>query len=192
MRLFACRMEDFQLELAPSDDTFSPRTVDGGSPTLFEFVFDLQTGAATQSCVVPLPLGVTGMDFPRAHPALVGRRIRFGYLACFAGLEITGVAKVDLQQRAIVGRIDFPAGASGGESFFVPRHEGAPASAEAEDDGWLLTYVSTPQATALWVMDAKTMGPTPLAIIDLPTRAPWGFHSTFVSNRQLATQPAAA
>jgi 9-cis-epoxycarotenoid dioxygenase len=117
------------------------------------------------------------MDFPTGHPALVGRPQRFGFFALFAGLLITGVVKVDLKERAIVGRIDFPAGTSGGESLFVPRKPGAP-SAECEDDGFLLTYVSTAESSQLWVMDAKTMSKQ--AILDLPSRIPWGFHSTFV------------
>jgi len=189
VRLFACRLEDFSLDLAPASGSQAPRTVDAGSPTLFEFVFNLQTGEATQSCVVPLPLGCTGMDFPRAHPALVGRRIRYGWLSLFAGIEITGVAKVDLETRQIVGRINFPPGASGSEILFVPRREGAPAPGK-EDDGFLLTYVSMPAASALWIMDAHTMAVQPLAVVDLPQRVPYGFHATYVTTAQLATQQA--
>jgi carotenoid cleavage dioxygenase-like enzyme len=192
VRLFACRIEDFDLRLPPAGKSHDPRTVDGGSPTLFEFTFDLRTGEATQSCVVPLPAGCTGMDFPRAHPALTGYRCHFGYLSMFEGLLITGVAKVDLHTRAIVGRIDYPAGMCGGEAFFVPRHDGAPPTPADEDDGWLLSYVSTETASTLWVMDAKTMAASPVAVLDLPTRMPWGFHSTFVSQAALASQPPAA
>ena len=214
VRLFACRMEDFSLDLpASSGSAFDPATVDGGSPTLFEFVLDTATGKASQACAVPLPSLCTGMDFPTSHPALVGRSSRWGYLCLFSGLLITGVVKVDLRERAIVGRIDFPAGTSGGECLFVPRQEGKP-SPDCEDDGFLLTYgtPSTAQATQdeqrrsrsllasysrrpsadssiavsdkdcsqLWVMDAKTMRERPLAILDLPSRVPWGFHSTYV------------
>ena len=192
VRLVACRMEHFSLELAPKGKDHAPRTVDGGSPQPYEFVFDLRTGEATQSPVVALPAGCTGMDFPRAHPKLTGQKLRYGYFAMFEGLIITGVAKVDLARREIVGRIDYPADASGGEAVFVPAHEGAPPTPEDEDDGWLFTYVSTTTASALWVMDAKTMSPTPVAVVDLPARMPWGFHSTFVSEAQLASQRDAA
>ena len=128
------------------------------------------------------------MDFPRAHPHLTGSKVRFGYLALFRGLVITGVAKVDLQSRAIVGRIDFPDGACGGEAYFVPAHTGAPPTAADEDDGWLLSYVSTETSTALWVMDAKTMAAKPLAVLNLPVRSPWGFHTKFVPSHLLAEQ----
>ena len=192
VRLFACRIEDFDLSLPPAGKSHDVRTIDGGFPTLYEFVFDMRTGEATQHCVVPLPPGITGMDFPRAHPQLTAARVRFGYLALFQGLVVCGVAKVDLQSRAIVGRIDFPADASGGESFFVPAHDGAPETPEQEDEGWLLTYVSTEKSSALWVMDAKSMAPSPLAVLPLPTHAPWGFHSTWVSQALLAAQHAQA
>ena len=193
MKLFACRMENFSLDLPPADGKeWQPRNVDGGAPTLFEWTLDLETGVATQQCVVPLPAGVTGMDFPTKHPYLTGRPFRFGYLALFAGLEITGVAKVDVLTRQIVGRVDFPEGSSAGECFFVPRHDGPPADGTHEDDGFLLTYVNTVETTACWVLDAKTMAAQPLAVIQLPHRAPWGFHSLFVSKARLATQAAAA
>ena len=152
-------------------------------------MFDLRTGEATQSCVIPLPEGVTGMDFPRAHPHLTGAKVRYGYLALFAGLVITGVAKVDLETRSIVGRIDYPEGLCGGEAYFVPSHEGAPGPGQ-EDDGWLFTYVSSPSASSLWIMDAKTMSAKPTAVLPLPTRVPWGFHSKWVSQTELAAQRA--
>jgi carotenoid cleavage dioxygenase len=191
VRLFACRMDNFSLELPPSDGTqFHPRTVDGGSPTLFEWTLDLGTSTATQQCVVPLPEGCTGMDFPTKHPHLVGQRFTYGYLALFVGLEITGVAKVDVHSKRIVGRVDFPENSSAGECFFVPRVDGPPADAAAEDDGFLLTYVNTKESTACWVLDAKTMDSKPLAVITLPHRAPWGFHSLFVLKARLAAQAA--
>jgi carotenoid cleavage dioxygenase len=72
IRLYACRMAAFSLELpAAGEQAFDPSSVDGGSPTLFEFVLNLATGEATSECVCPLPEGCTGMDFPRIHPALV-------------------------------------------------------------------------------------------------------------------------
>ena len=189
VRLFAARIEDFDLTLPPAGKSHDVRTIDGGFPTLYEFVFDLRTGEATQSCVIPLPEGVTGMDFPRAHPHLTGAKVRYGYLALFAGLLITGVAKVDLETRSIVGRIDYPEGLCGGEAYFVPSHEGAPGPGQ-EDDGWLFTYVSSPSASSLWIMDAKTMSATPTAVLPLPTRVPWGFHSKWVSQTELAVQRA--
>jgi carotenoid cleavage dioxygenase len=191
VRLYACRLEDFCLELPPAGKSHVPRSVDGGSPTLHEFVLDLRSGEATQSCVVPLSAGgatCTGMDFPRAHPRLSGQRVRFGYLCVFEGLIITGVVKVDLMARAVVGRIDFPADASGGECYFVPKVDRVPPTADEEDDGYLLTYVSTEATSQLWVMCAKTMAAQPLAVLELPTRVPWGFHSAWLSSAQLATQ----
>jgi len=186
VRLFACRMPAFSLDLpAASASSFDPRTVDGGSPTLYEWAVDTESGETSESAVVPLPDGCTGMDFPTSHPSLVGLPIRFCYLAMFTGLIVTGCAKVDLQARAIVGRCDFPPAACGGECVFVPRQARpeAPVESSGEDDGFLITIVSTSTASQLFVLDARTM--TTATILDLPTRVPYGFHGTFVSSAKL-------
>ena len=188
VRLFAARMEDFDLSLSPAGAPHDVRTIPT-FPMLHEFIFDLRTGKASQSCVVPLPDGVTGMDFPRAHPALTGMKVRYGYVALFAGWLITGVAKVDLETRSICGRIDYPDGMCGGEPYFVPAQEGVPAPGQ-EDDGWLLTFVSSTTASSLWIMDAKTMATTPNTVLPLPTRVPYGFHGKWVTQEQLAAQRA--
>jgi carotenoid cleavage dioxygenase len=188
VRLFACRMDSFELSL-PSSGA-DPASVNAGSPVLYEFTFDTRTGAAEQRPVVALPEGADGMEFPKAHPALTGKAVRYGYLSLFKGLLITGVIKVDLRKRAIVGRIDYPPGACGGEAFFAPRHAGPPRGAAHEDDGHLLTYVSTATASELWVMDAKSMAARPLAVLPLPARVPYGFHSTWLTEAQLAAQAA--
>ena len=180
VRLFACRMEDFSLDLpsCASPGSFDPRSVDGGSPSLFEFVLDTHSGEATQREVVSLPAGVTGMDFPTAHPQMVGMPLRYGYLAMFSGLLVTGVAKVDIQAGMIAKRLDFPEGTSGGECVFAPRLLAAPSS-ETEDDGFLLTVVSTLSASQVWVIDARVL--TTVAVLNLPSRVPWGFHGTWVN-----------
>jgi len=180
VRLFACRIEDFDLAL-PSSQGSDPAAIDGGSPTLYEFTFDTLTGEATQRCVVPLPPGCSGMDFPTCSPTLRGSKLRYGYLALFCGLLITGCAKVDLLAGAIVARFDYPAGLCGGEALFVPVPGGT-----AEDDGHVLSIASTATASWLYVWDAATL--SLLAVLPLPARVPYGFHSTFVSEAELAAQ----
>lgn len=180
VRLFACRLEDFDLTL-PSAQGSDPAFIDGGSPTLFEFTFDTRSGEATQRCVVPLPTGCSGMDFPTCSPALRGSKLRFGYLALFRGLLITGCAKVDLEAGAIVARFDYPAGLCGGEALFVPTPGGS-----AEDDGHVLSIASTADASWLYVWGAASL--SLLAVLPLPARVPYGFHSTFITEAELAAQ----
>ncbi len=189
VRLFACRMDNFSLSL--DSRVHELGAVDTGSPELYEFTLDVRTGEAEQRLVVPLPDGITGAEFPRAHPALTGRKVRYGYVSLWKGMLIVGLAKVDLQKSAIVGRIDYPAGHCGSEATFVPMRAGVPSEAQ-EDAGWLLSYVSTESSTALWIMDAKAMAPAPLAVLPLPTRAPWGFHGQWLTDAQLAAQQTGA
>eukprot|EP00195_Chlamydomonas_chlamydogama_P005581 CAMPEP_0202896940 /NCGR_PEP_ID=MMETSP1392-20130828/5832_1 /ASSEMBLY_ACC=CAM_ASM_000868 /TAXON_ID=225041 /ORGANISM="Chlamydomonas chlamydogama, Strain SAG 11-48b" /LENGTH=587 /DNA_ID=CAMNT_0049582459 /DNA_START=58 /DNA_END=1821 /DNA_ORIENTATION=- len=88
-----------------------------------------------------------------------------------------------------VSRIQFGPSQYGGEAFFVPR-PGDLAKRNGDDDGWLLVYVfDIPLDTSfLHIYDAKTMSSTPLAKIRLPQRVPYGFHTTFISEQQLAKQ----
>lgn len=125
----------------------------GGASTLYEYTFDLESGATTERVLTPLPAGLTGMDFPRIHPALTGKPIKFCYCATLTGPVTTGVAKVDVASGNIVGRIEFPAGCFGsGDPVFVPAkgaqsswaawQKGAKAVEGAEDEGFLLTFVN--------------------------------------------------
>ncbi|KAJ0094765.1 hypothetical protein Patl1_17197 [Pistacia atlantica] len=38
------------------------------------------------------------------------------------------------------------------------------------------------------VIDAKTMSPDPVAVVELPHRVPYGFHAFFVTEEQLEEQ----
>lgn len=87
------------------------------------------------------------------------------------------------------------------EPSFVPRK-----GAEAEDQGWLLSYVfdesqldeeghPTPHARSeLWVMDAELIGEgrnweaVVVCRIRLPARVPYGLHSTFINADQIQNQ----
>ncbi|GMN53613.1 hypothetical protein TIFTF001_022745 [Ficus carica] len=46
----------------------------------------------------------------------------------------------------------------------------------------------TGRKSAVHVVDAKTMSPDPVAVIDLPSRVPSGFHAFFVTEEQLQEQ----
>ncbi len=73
----------------------------------------------------------------------------------------------------------------GGEAVFVPRPGGT-----AEDDGYLMTYVTNTQtkASELVLYDAATMSPKPVARLRMPHTVPFGFHGGWVSAEQLAAQ----
>ncbi len=121
---------------------------------------------------------------------------------------MTGIAKFDLQapdgQDACVARISYPPGWEGGEATFVPRSRAGAAGQQqgqqqqgqgqqreeqhAEDDGYLLVYVYSPQrdVSYLHVYDAASMSDRPLAAVRMPRRVPHGFHGTWLTQAELA------
>ncbi len=62
--------------------------------------------------------------------------------------------------------------------------------AESEDDGWLLVYVyhEKEEASKLHIYNAHSMSDVPVAVVRLPQRVPYGFHSTWVTEQQVAAQ----
>lgn len=86
---------------------------------------------------------------------------------------------------AVAGHLLHGGARLGGEAVFVRRPGGV-----AEDDGFLLTYVTDTQTrqSDLVVYDAATMSPQPVARLRMPHTVPFGFHGGWVSADQLAEQ----
>jgi carotenoid cleavage dioxygenase len=63
------------------------------------------------------------------------------------------------------------------EAFFV-----ASPGSDAEDAGWLMTYVYDRRSdrTSLYVIDASDLTAPPVAKVKLPFRVPFGFHGVWV------------
>uniref|UniRef100_A0A7S0WUG4 carotenoid 9,10-dioxygenase n=1 Tax=Chlamydomonas leiostraca TaxID=1034604 RepID=A0A7S0WUG4_9CHLO len=203
VHVFACTFPEFSFNFdavdVKSGGAQQPRAPPPESERqrLTEYVLDPATGKATST-----QLSATYADFPVMHPGLVGYRSRWAWGATFDYKAITveaqGIAKYDLlghaegsgegAKDACVGHIRFPEGCYGGEAYYVPRH--ADPTQGAEDDGWLLVYVydSRTDSSTLNVYDAATMAQQPLARVRLPRRVPYGFHSLWVREEQLAQQ----
>eukprot|EP00928_Gymnodinium_smaydae_P007441 TRINITY_DN12670_c0_g2_i4.p2 TRINITY_DN12670_c0_g2~~TRINITY_DN12670_c0_g2_i4.p2 ORF type:complete len:117 (-),score=14.82 TRINITY_DN12670_c0_g2_i4:128-478(-) len=98
--------------------------------------------------------------------------------------SIDGCVKYDVETGKML-RHNFLDGRWGGECVFVPR-----AAAQSEDDGYLLTYTYNPKdsSTELYVIDARTMAPTPLAVLRTPQRVPFGFHGIWLSRKDVDDQ----
>jgi beta,beta-carotene 9',10'-dioxygenase len=122
-------------------------------------------------------LSDVGFEFPSTnYKAVSGRSYRFAYGAADGpdarGAYPSAIVKVDLETGRATsfndGRHIF------GEPLFVSRPGG-----EAEDDGVLLTVGAAHDAesSALAVIDARTM--TPVAIAEVPSSIPLGFHGSF-------------
>ena len=71
----------------------------------------------------------------------------------------------------------------GAEPVFVPR-----ASAQSEDDGYLMTYVydKSRNASDLVIFDAQDTDRGPVASIHLPVRVPYGFHGNWIPDQPLS------
>lgn len=163
IRLVGCPQERFSFEYGESQPS-----------VLYEWVFDLQAGTTTERQLHDLHI-----EFPVINPALTGKQNRYTWAAVFAGPgmpfhSISGCVKYDLKTGQHI-RHDFLGGRWGGESVFAPVGDG-------EDSGFLLTYTFNPQdkSTELYIVDAKTMDPNPLAILRTPQRVPFGFHGLWV------------
>eukprot|EP00928_Gymnodinium_smaydae_P007440 TRINITY_DN12670_c0_g2_i3.p1 TRINITY_DN12670_c0_g2~~TRINITY_DN12670_c0_g2_i3.p1 ORF type:complete len:508 (-),score=54.16 TRINITY_DN12670_c0_g2_i3:128-1609(-) len=151
---------------------------------LYEWVFDMDTGLTQER-----ELDDTWVEFPIIHPQYLGSRNRFIFASRFTGgsppfHSIDGCVKYDVETGKML-RHNFLDGRWGGECVFVPR-----AAAQSEDDGYLLTYTYNPKdsSTELYVIDARTMAPTPLAVLRTPQRVPFGFHGIWLSRKDVDDQ----
>ncbi len=138
---------------------------------------DLAAGTVSDEAIDDRPA-----DFPRVADAAAGRSARFGYLAAARRwdeqVDFGGVTKVDLRSGAST-TLSWGAGESGGEAVFAS-DPGRADGPDAEDAGWLLTYVSdkATRATDLVVADARAM--EEVARVHLPRRVPFGFHGSWL------------
>ncbi len=150
---------------------------------LYCWRFNLTTGAVREEALDDQP-----SDFPRVNEQLTGRQTRYGYTARFApsqegeSPQFDGLIKYDFVTGSSETH-EFGRGRYGGEGVFVPR-----PGAVAEDDGWLLTFVhdTVEGQSELVVVNAQDITSEPVARLLIPQRVPYGFHGTWISDRQLA------
>jgi carotenoid cleavage dioxygenase-like enzyme len=66
------------------------------------------------------------------------------------------------------------------DGVFVPRK-----GAIGEDDGYLMAYVFNGErnASGVVILSAQDFAGTPLAVVELPVRVPFGFHGDWVSDQ---------
>ena len=108
-----------------------------------------------------------------------GRPHRFGYYASFSsgrpdGGAFDSVTKVDVAGGTTLTHSYGPDTVAG-EAVFA-----ADPTGTAEDDGWLLNFVTDlpTMTSAFVVLDARDL--TEVARIDLPRRVPAGFHGNWL------------
>jgi carotenoid cleavage dioxygenase len=157
---------------------------------MYEWRFNMRTGQTRERLIDD----TVNSEFPMANSAMQGMPTRYSYNILMKnrelGAQFSGIVKYD------VGSGSFTA-YSEGDHYWCSEAPFAPAdAARCEDDGYLVSYVTSldEQTTELHVYDARSreLGRGPVARVRLPNRVPHGFHSTWVSGRQLATYRPAA
>jgi carotenoid cleavage dioxygenase-like enzyme len=118
-------------------------------------------------------------EFPRVNDDLAMQRTRYLY-NCMARtwefeFEFHGVVKYDTETGGAT-EFFYDDSEVSGEHAFAPDPDGT-----AEDDGWLLTYVTdrATDATDLAIIDARDVAAGPVARVHIPRRIPIGFHANW-------------
>lgn len=191
--LYSCRLPDIDLEMVAGP---VKENIKNFQNELYEMRFNLKTGHASQK-----QLSVSAVDFPRINEKYTGRKQQFVYGTMLENIaKVKGLVKFDLGAEPkleetmdfqiggnVKGVFSFGPGRYGSEAIFVPRTSGFD---EHEDDGYLICFVHDENTgkSEVVIVDAKTMGPEPVGVVQLPSRVPYGFHALFISEEQLLAQ----
>ncbi|NUS04603.1 MAG: dioxygenase, partial [Nonomuraea sp.] len=130
-----------------------------GAAALHRWTLDPVSGAAKEEA-----LDDRGVEFPTFNEDLLGRPSRYLY-------TVGHDAIVKYDQRDGSARVRSTGGDTG-EAVFVPA-EGA----TGEDEGWLLSVVTSGESSELVVLDAGDL--SDVASVRLPRRVPAGFHGSW-------------
>jgi len=148
-----------------------------GMATLTRLRVDLASGKAeSRACAAG-----NAHEFPRIHPAYVGRHHRYVYIACNPADRAEGlqqqVARVDLESGARATH-DFGAGRYAGEPMFIPTRTGGD-----EDEGVVVVQVfdSGVQRTDIVGLDARNLAGPPLFTAHLRHHVPYPLHGFFAA-----------
>ena len=152
-------------------------------PYLHEWRLNLDTGAVRERA-----LDDVMTEFPRMNNARLGRPSRYAYsprVAHTPALLFDGFVKYDTQAGTSIAH-EYGDGRFGGETVFAPRA----GAAGAEDAGYVLTFVTDAAsgASEVMVVDAQRVEDGPIARVQLPARVPIGYHSWWVSAKDLGSQ----
>ncbi|KAJ9537827.1 hypothetical protein OSB04_030560 [Centaurea solstitialis] len=168
--------------MTPADSIFNESNEDLRS-VLSEIRLNLKTGKSTRRAIVSSEDDVN-LEAGMVNKNLLGRKSKYAYLAIAEPWpKVSGFAKVDLStgeiKKFIYGDQKY-----GGEPLFLPRDSGS----EREDDGHILVFVHDEKTwkSELQIVNAITLELE--ATVRLPSRVPYGFHGTYISSKQLATQ----
>jgi carotenoid cleavage dioxygenase len=145
--------------------------------TLNLFLIDPATGKTTVEILDDQP-----QEMPRMDDRMTGDKFRYGYFSS-RDQGISTLIKRDFDAAA-KETFSYGPGRFGMEAVFVPR---TPDS--AEDDGWLMTYVTdmTTRTADVVILHAQDLAAGPVATIHIPHRVPIGFHGNWIPDSELGS-----
>ncbi|MBH8562131.1 carotenoid oxygenase family protein [Nostoc sp. CENA67] len=173
--LMACRMQTTTMLGLAGRPQYNQTDI----PFLYKWRFNLKTGA-----VIEEPLDDIPSEFPRVNDQQLGYKTRYGYTCRMASHLVplfNGLIKYDFDHGSSQTH-EFGQERYGSEAVFVPR-----PGATDEDEGWLLTFVfdELTKTSELIVLDAQDIIAEPVARILIPQRVPYGFHGTWIDQKNL-------
>jgi 8'-apo-carotenoid 13,14-cleaving dioxygenase len=146
------------------------------------FVIDPATGKTKVEILDDQP-----QEMPRMDDRITGEKFRYGYFSS-RDQGISTLIKRDFDAGT---KESYPYGPGrfGMEAVFVPRTPDA-----AEDDGWLMTYVTDMKTRTadVVILHAQDLNAGPVATIHIPHRVPIGFHGNWIPDSELDAQRRAA
>ncbi|ESQ27274.1 hypothetical protein EUTSA_v10019707mg [Eutrema salsugineum] len=166
--------------MTPPDSIFNEHDEETLESVLSEIRLNLKTGESTRRPVISekvnLEAGMVNRNF-------LGRKTRFAYLALAEPWpKVSGFAKVDLSTGEIQKYI-YGHGKYGGEPLFMPD-----VSGDGEDNGYIMVFVHDEEKVKSELQIINAVNLKLEATVTLPSRVPYGFHGTFISNEDLMKQ----
>jgi len=125
------------------------------------------------------PLDDVAVEFPRWDDRRTTLQHRFTYAVAEDDGGGSSLLRYDLRDGS-AHRHRFGAGRLPGEFSFV-----AASGSSAEDAGWLMGFVydAARDASDLVILDASDVAAGAVATVSLPVRVPFGFHGTWIAQR---------
>ncbi|GLT97847.1 hypothetical protein SLE2022_153930 [Rubroshorea leprosula] len=166
----------------PPDSVFN----ETGSPTkteLSEMRLNLRTGESTRRVIV----SGMNLEMGQVNRLMLGRKTQFVHLAIAEPWpKCSGIAKVDLETGEVT-KFMYGAGRFGGEPCFVPKKREF-YDRESEGEGYAVGFVRDEEREESELVIIKGSNMEQVGSVKLPSRVPYGFHGTFVSDQELSTQ----
>lgn len=150
---------------------------------LSEIRLNLKTGKSTRRAIISEAEQVN-LEAGMVNRNKLGRKTRFVYLALAEPWpKVSGFAKVDLStgevQKFMYGDEKY-----GGEPMFFP----SDPNSENEDDGYIIAFVHDEKNWKSELQIVNAMSLEKEAVVELPSRVPYGFHGTFINAKDLENQ----